>query len=176
MPTAPANGTGTTPPRLRRRDWIRKIIFRKTVLPFLPKRQGHSVTFSSPGWRLTLASVLCFYALCGVACTKQSSAVSGVTINAEISPQPARVGSVTVTLNLADRGKPLAGARVNLEGDMSHAGMAPVFGDAKETAPGRYQGNLQLNMGGDWVIVTHITLANGQTLEHQIDLSGVQSD
>jgi len=58
---------------------------------------------------------------------------------------------------------------------MTHAGMAPVFGDAKETAPGHYQGQLTLNMGGDWVVLAHITLANGKRVEKQIDVSGVQS-
>ena len=150
--------------------------FPKTVLQSLPKRQTSGVTFPLLSWRLTLTGVLCFWASFSVACHKQSSA-TGVTVKTEISPRPAKVGLVTVTLNLLDHdGKPVSGARIDLEGDMSHAGMAPVFGDTKETAPGRYQGNLQVTMGGDWVVLTHITLANGQTLERQIDLSGVQSD
>jgi hypothetical protein len=128
-------------------------------------------------WRLALSGIVCFGMLFSVACHRQSSATQGVTVNTEISPRPAKVGSVAVTLNLLDpTGKPLEGAHINLEGDMSHAGMAPVFGDTKETAPGRYQGNLQLTMGGDWVVLTHITLANGQTLERQVQLSNVQSD
>jgi hypothetical protein len=153
------------------------MVFPKILLKRLLKRQSNSLTLSLLGWRMALAGVLCLWTLLSVACHKQSSTTAGVTIKTEISPRPAKAGPIIVTLDLSDHaGKPLAGAHINLEGDMSHAGMAPVFGDAKETAPGRYQGNLQLTMGGDWVVLSHITLANGQTLERQIDLSGVQSD
>ncbi len=80
-----------------------------------------------------------------------------------------------VSFRLEDASKAVTGAHVTLEGDMTHAGMAPVFGDAKETAPGQYQGQLTLNMGGDWVVLAHITLANGKKVENQIDVSGVKS-
>jgi hypothetical protein len=70
--------------------------------------------------------------------------------------------------------KPVTGARITLEGNMSHAGMAPIFSDAKEIAPGRYQANLDFAMAGDWVILSHITLANGQKIEGQLDLRGVR--
>ena len=92
----------------------------------------------------------------------------------EITPQPARVGAATVSLNLTDAGaKPVTGARVTLEGDMSHPGMEPVFGNTDETQPGRYQGHLQLTMPGDWVVLAHITLANGEKIERQADVRGV---
>jgi hypothetical protein len=67
------------------------------------------------------------------------------------------------------------GARIELEGDMSHPGMAPVFGAATEGAEGRYSGRLDLPMGGDWVILMHVTLAGGQKIERQIDLKGVRA-
>lgn len=60
-----------------------------------------------------------------------------------------------------------------LEGDMSHPGMAPVFGSAMETEPGYYEGRLQLTMPGDWVILEHITLADGRKVERQVDVKGV---
>ncbi len=92
----------------------------------------------------------------------------------EITPQPPHVGPITVSFQLQDSTKPVTGARVALEGDMSHAGMAPVFGDAHEVSPGHYQGQLDLNMAGDWVVLMHITLPNGQKVEEQMDVSGVQ--
>lgn len=57
---------------------------------------------------------------------------------------------------------------------MAHAGMAPVFADAQEIDPGRYQARLTLGMAGDWVILLHIVLRDGQKLEHQFDVSGVR--
>jgi hypothetical protein len=57
---------------------------------------------------------------------------------------------------------------------MSHAGMAPSPGEAKEIAPGRYQASLTLEMAGDWVILLHVILPGGQKLERQIDVRGVR--
>jgi hypothetical protein len=92
----------------------------------------------------------------------------------QVTPQPARVGPITVGFSLRDHDQPVTGAQVSLEGDMTHAGMAPVFADAREVAPGRYQGEITLNMAGDWVVLMHIRLANGKSLEEQIPLNGVQ--
>ena len=59
---------------------------------------------------------------------------------------------------------------------MSHAGMGPVFGEAKEIEPGRYQGSLELSMGGDWIVLLHLTLPDGQKSERQFEIKGVRSD
>jgi len=68
----------------------------------------------------------------------------------------------------------LTGARIAIEAEMSHPGMAPVFGEAREIEPGRYQAHLTFAMAGDWVILLHATLPGGQKLERQIDVRGVQ--
>ncbi len=73
-------------------------------------------------------------------------------------------------------GKPISGAHVTFEADMSHAGMAPVFGEGREVAPGHYQGDLQFSMGGDWVVLTHATLADGRKAEHQMTVNGVRAN
>ena len=106
-----------------------------------------------------------------------SAILSLVSINYEVAPQPAQVGSAKITVVLADGTmNPVTGARITLEGAMSHAGMAPIFSTAKEVAPGRYQANLDLAMAGDWVILSHITLADGRKIEDQMDLKGVRSN
>jgi len=100
-----------------------------------------------------------------------------VVINSEVSPQPVRVGPVTITMKISDfSAKPVTGAHIQLEGDMSHPGMAPVMGETKEIESGRYQGVLQLNMAGDWVVLAHVILADGRKLEPQINVSGVQAN
>ncbi len=104
---------------------------------------------------------------------RQTSSVS--IIAKEISPQPPQIGPNTVALRLMDGSKPVAGAHVGLEGDMAHAGMAPVFGEAQEIAPGQYQGQLVFDMGGDWVVLMHITLPDGRKVEEQMAASGVKS-
>jgi YtkA-like len=93
----------------------------------------------------------------------------------EFSPQPPRVGPTAVTFVIVDaRGKPAVGARVTAEADMTHPGMSPVFADAKEIQPGRYQSILKLNMAGDWVILLQGSLADGKKLEGQFDLKDVR--
>lgn len=93
----------------------------------------------------------------------------------EISPQPVRVGQVTIMLKLTTiAGIPITGAQVKLEGNMSHAGMAPVFAEAKETEPGRYQATLELSMAGDWFVLVTATLPNDRVYGRQIDIKGVE--
>ncbi len=72
-------------------------------------------------------------------------------------------------------GQAITGARIALEADMSHPGMRPEFGQATEIETGRYQGRLLLSMAGDWVILLHITLPGGRTVERQWDVKGVRA-
>ena len=82
---------------------------------------------------------------------------------------------MTITLNVTDAsGKSVTGARISLEGNMSHPGMVPVFADARETAPGRYTSTMELSMAGDWYITAHVTLPDSRKLDHQFEIKGVQ--
>jgi hypothetical protein len=110
-------------------------------------------------------------------CRKPVEPQSAVAIDYAISPQPVRIGPAIFNVKLRDAaGNPVAGARVNFEADMSHPGMAPVFGGAKEVAPGQYQGSLEFAMPGDWVVLIHVTLPNGRELERQVSVAGVTSN
>ena len=106
-------------------------------------------------------------------CRRSNDSGHPIAIQCQATPQPPRVGVATITADLSEGAGPVTGAVVKLEGDMSHPGMAPVFGSATETGPGRYEGHLQLTMPGDWVILEHITLADGHKLEGQFDIKGV---
>ena|ERR1043165_6916645 len=108
-----------------------------------------------------------------VGCSRSASRSLTFT-DKRITPQPPQVGPITVNFRLSNAGKPVTGAHVSLEGDMTHAGMAPVLGDAYEVAPGQYQGQLTLTMGGDWVVLMHITLPDGHNVEEQMNVSGVE--
>lgn len=61
-----------------------------------------------------------------------------------------------------------------VEADMSHPGMSPVFAEAKEITPGSYSAPINFNMGGDWVVLLHVKLADGRKIESQMDVKGVQ--
>lgn len=121
--------------------------------------------------RVCTAALLVLLAL---ACHRNPS-TSDITIEYKIGPQPARVGLATIDLKLTKKnGEALSGARVELEGNMSHPGMSPVSGEAREIAPGSYQGTLHLTMAGDWIILVHITLADGQRLQRELELKAVK--
>jgi len=109
-----------------------------------------------------------------VACQKPAKPPD-IALQYEIAPQPPRVGATTIDIKLTDKnGAPVGGARVDLEGNMSHAGMGPASVEAKEIQAGNYRGTLQLTMAGDWIVLVHVTLPDGQKLQRQIELSGVR--
>jgi len=110
-----------------------------------------------------------------VGCAKTTGIPADVNFTYESEPSHPRVGTNVFTVTLTSKaGERMAGAHVSLEGDMSHAGMSPVFDDARETEPGRYQGTLDLNMRGDWTVLFHITLANGAAFDRQVDIRNIQ--
>ena len=124
---------------------------------------------------LGILSVSCVTALLVVGCSRPSDVSSRLTVEHTISPDPPQVGPIAVGLKLIDgEGKPASGAHITLEADMSHPGMAPVFEDATETAPGQYQARLNFGMAGDWIVLLHVRLPGGQTLERQFNVSGVR--
>jgi hypothetical protein len=124
-----------------------------------------------------LAALACVVVLFASGCNKAVEPQSAVAIEYGISPQPVRVGPVVITVKLGDAaGEPVPGARVNLEADMSHPGMVPVFGEAPEVAPGQYQGSVEFAMPGDWVALIHVTLPDGRKLERQASVPGVSAN
>jgi hypothetical protein len=131
--------------------------------------------FVEPERAKWLAGLVCAVTLLMAGCSRPVSSSALIAIEHEISPDPARVGPAVVTLKLADAaGKPVTGARITVETDMSHAGMSPGFAEAKEAEAGRYKAPLTFQMAGDWVILLHVTLPDGKKLERQIDVRGVR--
>lgn len=114
--------------------------------------------------------------LLGMGCRRSVVGSPGFTVEQAITPQPARVGRNTLTFMITDAGKPVDGAQLAVEADMTHAGMKPEFADVKETQSGRYEGVVNLPMAGDWVIVLHGKLRNGAAVEKQFDVRGVRPD
>lgn len=106
----------------------------------------------------------------------QTSDVSEIGIDLSVSPSPPTTGPATLVLTLTDeRDEPISGAEIELEGNMSHAGMTPVFSQAEEIEPGQYEAPLEFTMGGDWFILVKVTLPDGRELERQIDVPGVEA-
>ena len=116
---------------------------------------------------------LCACLLFAQACRHKSESLPDLTLEHEISPQPPRVGQVAITVRVTASGTPITRARITMEGNMSHAGMVPVFAEATEIDAGRYRANMDLGMAGDWLVLVHATLADGRKLERQFEIKGV---
>jgi hypothetical protein len=113
--------------------------------------------------------------LAATGCGRHSVASTAITVEFETTPRPPRTGPVTMALRLSDsRARPVSGAHIELEGNMTHAGMAPVFSHASELQPGRYQSRMELTMPGDWVVLLHAKLASGEQVEKQFEIRGVR--
>lgn len=124
-----------------------------------------------------LLAVLAACLVLGAGCQPPAQTSPEITLDWSVRPDPPLVGPATVSLTLTDAktGQPVRGAEVRLEGNMSHAGMKPVFGAAREVEPGRYEAPIELTMGGDWFILIDATLRDGRTLQRQVDVRGVGS-
>jgi hypothetical protein len=139
-------------------------------------RAPSSTSYLDGGVIHRLSLVLLLFTLFTPACHRTAQN-SDITFKYEVTPQPPRVGAMTIDLQLVDaKGQVMSGAHVETEGNMSHAGMSPVSGVAREIENGKYRVTLPLTMAGDWIILVNATLANGEHVQHQIELNGVRSD
>jgi hypothetical protein len=124
-----------------------------------------------------LLLLACVQEFVAVGCRRPANNEYGISIIESIAPQPVRAGTETISFRLTDEShQPVTGAHVQVEGDMNHPGMAPAFAVAIETAPGDYRAKLDFTMGGDWVVLFHITLSDGRKVERQMDVKGVESN
>jgi hypothetical protein len=109
-------------------------------------------------------------------CAKSASLADDIAFSCVSDPAAPRIGANTFTITLTERsGAHITGARIALEGDMTHPGMNPAFGEATELASGSYQGTLNLTMRGDWTILFHITLASGRRFDRQLQIRNLQA-
>ncbi len=103
-----------------------------------------------------------------------SSDIPEIGLEMSLTPQPLTVGAAVAVFTLTDAtGQPLSGATLELEGNMSHAGMVPVISQATDMGHGQYEAPLEFTMAGDWFILVKTTLPGGQKFERQLDVPGV---
>ncbi len=133
-----------------------------------------------PRLLLLLIGVALVLMLASMACTRggeESDAAGDVTMEIEITPDPPEVGPAVVEVILMDEdGDPVDGAELEIEGNMSHAGMEPVIVGAIGEQAGHYVSDgFAFTMGGDWIITVSGTLDDGREIERTFDLAGVSS-
>jgi hypothetical protein len=132
-------------------------------------------------WRLVIRSVVIglilmigvLLAACGG--VKQTNNTNGLQIT--VSPAPEGVNGKYLTIQLTDAsGKPVTDAVVSLEGNMQHAGMAPVTtngvrDEADGNKDGKYQAPFAFTMLGDWVLSVSVQKADGAKVQQDINVT-----
>jgi hypothetical protein len=93
----------------------------------------------------------------------------------QFDPDPPAVGQTRLTVDLTDdAGQPVRVGQLQVEGNMNHAGMRPVFTRLEETDPGRYTGSIEFTMGGDWFLILSAEVADKGSLQVKVDVPAVK--
>jgi len=114
---------------------------------------------------------------CDVHWDRERESSGAISVSWTLDPSPPFAATPTVVrLTLRDRDqKPVTGARLRLEGLMSHPGMAPVTATVTERGNGEYEAPLQFTMAGDWILLVTGELPGGGQIKKQIEINGVRS-
>lgn len=123
------------------------------------------------GWLVLLALILLAAGACRGQAGQQAAA-QDVQIALDLSPSQPVVGPATITVQLQNAtGRPIEGAKVEVEGTMTHAGMQPVIAQAKEVGSGRYVvEDFEFTMAGDWALIVQAELPNGALAERTFEV------
>ncbi len=122
--------------------------------------------------RRTIALLLLILlpAACGRIQAAHPKANPDLALALTVLPSPPAVGAGQVLVTLTDHsGRPVRGASIHIECDMTHAGMVPVLADATEDGnqAERYIARVTWTMDGDWVVDVRATLPDGRATEQQ---------
>jgi hypothetical protein len=127
-----------------------------------------------PRQRLAPRILLSLVLLLAMGCSRKSQQpdpAPDIRAQLRADPSPARMGEAQLELTITDgQGEPIEGAKVSVRGDMSHAGMVPVFGTAEEVGDGAYTSPFEWTMGGDWIVTVIIELPDGTVIERAIPI------
>lgn len=102
-----------------------------------------------------------------------AAAPSGVQVRIITDGAPA-LGRKPVLVYVLEDNEGIAGATVEVTGDMTHAGMVPVVRRAvpQEHEDGLYRADdFEFTMAGDWVLTADVTLPDGRRASNAASLS-----
>ena len=90
---------------------------------------------------------------------------SEVSIELTVEPAQPAVGPAQLIITITDQnGQPIDNATLEIEGNMTHAGMVPVFAQTTGGENGRYTVPFEWTMGGDWSVTVEVSLEDGRTI------------
>lgn len=126
----------------------------------------HVRVASPPLARALIAAAVACVAAAGC---DDGPATANVAVTVAVAPAPPQAAAESIArVTLRDaQGRPVRGARVQIEAHMPHPGMAPVVADAAERGDGIYEARLQFTMAGDWILVATGELADGSRIVPQ---------
>lgn len=123
-----------------------------------------------PTFLLMAAGVVTASEACG-----QRAPATAADVALTLTPATPIVGPATLSITVRARaGAQVTGAKVRLEGHMTHAGMAPVLADAVERTPGTYEIPFTFTMPGDWALLVSMEWPDGSRLERRLDVANVR--
>jgi hypothetical protein len=99
---------------------------------------------------------------CGRIYRAEPAPEDGYSVTLIVVPEQPVMGPSTLFAGLKDpAGQPVDGARLDIEANMSHAGMVPVLAGTTESRDGLYRVPLTWTMAGDWYVDVVFTLPDG---------------
>jgi serine/threonine protein kinase len=79
---------------------------------------------------------------------------------------------VEFVFNLKDKNNtPISNAKVEIEANMNHSGMIPLFTEATFIKDSTYKTRFKLTMMGEWILFLTITLPDGQVIKKDVHFS-----
>jgi len=123
-------------------------------------------------WAALLVLTLGVLVGCGRA-SQQPDEAPEVEMTLSVSPDPPLFGrpcEMWITV-LDGEGNPIDGARLEIKGDMTHAGMVPVLTETSESEAGVYLTDFDWTMGGDWIVTVEAVLPDGRVTSRQFELT-----
>lgn len=116
-------------------------------------------------------AVLLVFALTLAGC-RQSAQTSTADISIALRAESLAVGETTLHITLTDAsGQPVSAQKIEVRGDMTHAGMQPVLAASSTGENGVYDLPFEWTMSGDWIVTVKATMADGTVAEKRFDLS-----
>lgn len=105
-------------------------------------------------------------------CRQSAQPESNPNVTLALTANPLTVGETVLTITLTDAaGAPLAARSLDVRGDMTHPGMAPVLAEGVEAdSSGTTRIPFHWTMSGDWQVTVTATLNDGTTAAKTFDL------
>lgn len=102
----------------------------------------------------------------------QSQNADDIIVDLALEPAQPEVGPAQLVVTITDpNGQPIDSATLDIQGNMTHAGMVPVLAQSSKGENGRYVVPFEWTMGGDWIVTVEITLENGQVLSREFPIT-----